>query len=279
MVYNLCTVRKKKISTILPLKKHVILISISIILVLTLGVVLRSKSEKSIISCAQLMLVEDNNQPGVIPPPYWVSDSIKSGDKELVGGKKVLEVARVQRYQEGNNKVTVIDAEISLKNNPSNNKYRYRQQDLNIGSIISIAPGQIKTSAKLINLSSVCPQLTKIIVEGYLYNQRIWLSNQIKVGDSLTDSSTGDRLIKVLTKNIVPSDIGLTISGGKISLKDTGRDLVTTSLKLEMLVTKSADTYYFASLQPVKLGNLIYLPLDKYNLYEFNVSNIQEVQD
>lgn len=261
-------------------KKKNILISVLLIFlaaVFLIPSVSRYFNRKQVLMPVRLLVVGNLSGTGLTLPRHWVADSLSVGDVERSPSGKVLaRLKGIQRYEEGFNKVAILDVELSTSEDPLTGQYSFKQKDLLIGSTLELALGRVLVFGEVISFPDKNkPADTEIIVTGYLYSQRDWLVDAISVGDIMTSGKEKEVAGKILSKQIFPANTEYRVDEGFILGKNSARyrDIkVTLSLKVE----KRDTGYVFASLQPVKVNNRLDLPFDKYNIYGLQVVSFSE---
>ena len=203
----------------------------------------------------------------VVQPPSWLVDSIKKGDQELsYSGKIFAEVLNVRSYEEGNNRIAFIKMKLLVTNNQKQSIYRYKQKPLEIGSMINVLIGNTRiygSVTKIYNEDTV-ENIKKIKIKAALYEKQKWFADSIKVGDKVDGMGGGNDIqSQILSKKVSPNLAEKNLSG-----------IVDIEIDLLIQVEERSGIYYFANYQPVKIGNLLYIPMKDYNLYGLQVMKV-----
>lgn len=99
-----------------------------------------------------------------------------------------------------------------------------------------------------------------------LYQRKNWFAEAIKVGDKVESGFENKELqSQVISKKVSPSPIDKNYY-----------QLVDIELEMKLQVNERGGVDYFANYQPVKIGNLLYIPMENYNLYEASVVEIKD---
>lgn len=240
--------------------------------------VLRHLKQKQAFVPVRFLVVRNLEGGNLTLPGHWVADSLKVGDEELSPSGKVLaRLTAIKQYEDGYNKVALLDVDILSSRDPLTGRYLFRQKDLLVGSTVELRLGRVLVFGEAISLPNEGGQSDReIIVTGYLYNQRDWLVNAITVGDTMSSGKNKEMVAKILSKQVYPANTEYRVNEGFVLGRASSRyrDVsVTFSLKVE----EKDGNYVFASLQPVKINNILDLPFDKYNLYDMSVVSFKEV--
>lgn len=211
------------------------------------------------------------------PLPSWLADSIYVGDAEYsLGGKKLAEVVSIKRFEDGPNKIFFAKMRLMVSRNSKHNTFRFRQQPLEIGSFISIAPANKKLTGNVVSIAGVKHQsdIRYATVRIKMYALYPWFAETVKVGDSVRDDS-GQELIRILEKKVALAEVtAYTSTGQALARRDPLKRDLELTLKLQVINRSGVD--YFAYYQPVKVGNSLYLPMNEYNLYDAVVADVKK---
>ncbi len=199
-------------------------------------------------------------------PPYWLTDPIQPGAKEFdAQGNVLAEVLDVRKFESGERKMLWIKAK--LKVTPANKakQYRFRREPIQIGSLVYIAPNNIKIYTNVMWVEGTPETRTEEqhIVTLKEYDVIPWHADAIKVGDTMKDDD-GKVLVEVLEKNSVPAEMITTDDRGNVLVRSNPlrRDI---TLKLKMTTVKSRNRNYFSYFQPIKIGFYIWIPFENTN--------------
>ncbi len=240
------------------------LIIISFIGILILLLIVKLFKQKDEFVEVNIQVTGSNGwQQQSMQPPSWLVDSIKKGSVEMsYSGKKMAEVLDIGSYEEGNNKVAFLKLRLLTTKNQKLGTYRYKQKPLETGSTVDLLLGntRIYGTVMMINDGKTENKKKFMMVKVILYDRWPWFADSIGVGDSVIGGMNGDELqSKVISKEIRPN------------IKATKFGLVDVLLEMKLRVDERGGLNYFANYQPVKVGNLLYIPMKDYNLYESNV--------
>lgn len=209
------------------------------------------------------------------PLPSWLADSIYVGDIEYsLGGKKLAEVMSIKRFEDGPNKIFFARVRLMVSRNTKYNTFRFRQQPLEIGSFITIAPANKKLTGNVVSIAGVKRQsdIRYTTIRIKMYALYPWFAETIKVGDSTRDDG-GQELIRILEKKVTLAEVtAYTSTGQALARRDPLKRDLDLTLRLQVINRSGVD--YFAYYQPVKVGNSLYLPMKEYNLYDAMVIGI-----
>lgn len=210
-------------------------------------------------------------------PPSWLTDSLKIGDSERTSsGKKLAEIVDIKRYEEGSNKIVYLTVSLLVDWQPKTNRYFFKQQPLEIGGLLDLSLGESRLTGSIVNTQSSPddPKFIKRLITVRLLNRFPWFADSIQIGDEQIDETTDQSAVKVIGKRVILADtLAYTSTGQIVAGKDPlKRDI---ELTLEIQVINRGGLDYFFYYQPVKIGNLLYLSLPRYNLYEAYVTRVE----
>lgn len=244
------------------------LIIFGLIGILLVGILYKLTSQKDEYLTVEVQIMGLNNgQQLSTQPPSWLIDNIEKGNKELsYSGNIFAEVLNIRSYEEGNNRIAFLKLKLLVTNNQKQNTYRYKQKPLEIGSMIDVLINNTRiygNVTKIYNKDTV-ENIKNIKIKAALYEKQKWFVDSIKVGDKVESMSGNDDIqSQILSKKVSPSSNEKNLSG-----------LVDVEIDLLIQVDERSGIYYFANYQPVKIGNLLYIPMKDYNLYGLQVMKI-----
>lgn len=209
-------------------------------------------------------------------PPYWLADPIVAGAVEYdAQGDKLVEVLETRKFEVGERKMLWMKVRLKVSASEKSAQYRFRREPLQIGSVIYVAPNNVKINCNIMSIEGMedtsKEEIYKIVtLENY--EMHPWLADKIKVGAQMLDNN-GEVLVEILDKNIKNSQVFSTdyLGNGHITSNPLRRDV---TLKLKMKVLRKEGLDYFSYFQPVKHGFFIMIPLEELNL-EGYIKNIE----
>jgi hypothetical protein len=199
-------------------------------------------------------------------PPYWLTDPVVKGSVEYdATGDKLVEVLESQKFDTGEKKMLWIKARLKVAYSRQSQQYRFRREPLQIGSLIYVAPNNVKIFGNVMTIEGVGEQATKVektvVLKGYDFYP--WLAESYAVGDKMLDDD-GSVLAEV-------TNIKITLAE-KTNTDYLGRSIATTDpykrdveLTMKILVTESNERYYFSYFQPMKTGFKLWIPFPRTN--------------
>lgn len=213
--------------------------------------------------------------PGV---PDWLGDAVTLGLVEYsAGGKKLVEILDTRNYNEEQNRVLWIKARLLVTPDKNTGGWRFRQMPLQIGSTITIQPNNIKLTGSVVAVEELenTEEYKNIIITVRLYYRFPWYAEEIMPGEKYT--AAHDRVIaEVLSKKVdLAETVVHTADGRAVEQKDPLKRDITLTLKIE--VEDRGDNLYFNQIQPVKIGQSLWIPFKRINLTEAIVMNIEEI--
>lgn len=207
--------------------------------------------------------------------PYWLAGSVSRGDRELAtDGQVVAEILEIKTYEEGPNRAIYAKAKLLATPGSTSGSFRFRQQPLEVGSTITIHPNNVMLMGSVISIEGKHPQnlYKTIVVTTKLFDQKLWFSDAIHVGDIAIDSQ-GNTITKIINKSVESSLTTVGTPDGRIFIKKNPllRDI---ALAIEIQVTERDGVLYFNQLQPVKVGNSIWIPLKNTDIKNATITAI-----
>lgn len=197
--------------------------------------------------------------------PYWSTSSIKIGSRLIKNKKKLAEVLAIDSIPQGYSTVTILDLAMVLEKNLYDNSYVFDQQPLSIGGEIAI------------QLDNTVLKGMVVWIEGLgnlPLRQKYRLSGTMVVDDRLVAAEMVRRLVSdPQSKN---PDVEVRDVSFDKNLDTLGLYNVNLKATVELYVFDDGQLYY-AYLQPVKVGNKLYIPHNSVNLYKFTVKNIEKL--
>lgn len=244
-----------------------------------LALTLKSIRQKETYVTVELIASGGNWWETIPRTPSWLIDSLTLGDIEYsTSGKKIAEILEIKKYEEDFNKIAWVRIKLLVIKNDKLGSYRFRQQPLEIGSSITINPANIKLSGNVIAIEGKSPPMEtrRLLVTVQLYDKRPWFAEKIHVGDVIADDQS-NFIARINNKTVSPSQRSIFTSDGKLLLRTDPqmRDIV---LELEIQVTQRGGINYFNQVQPVKVGNKLWIPFKEINVYEANIIEIRSEQ-
>jgi hypothetical protein len=212
--------------------------------------------------------------------PDWLGDAISPGAIEYsAGNKKLVEVLEVRRYDEEQNRILWIKVKLLVTPDKNSGGWRFRQMPLNIGSTLTIEPNSVKLVGSIIAIegSGRAEEYRYIMITVRLYDEFPWYADAIKPGDKYIGDQ--DRIIaEILDKKVEFAETVVNTADGRVlERRNPLKKDITLTLKIE--VADRNGTFYFNHVQPVKIGNILWVPTDRININEAKIIGIEEIQE
>jgi len=209
-------------------------------------------------------------------PPYWIANAIEVGDVENdAGGKKTCEVLEVKKYEDAAEKNFLVKVRMKVNVNPKTGSLRYKNDDLEIGRPVVIKLTGKTFTGNVVWIEGIEDKRERKEMEVVLKQYKIypWLAEAIKVGDQMTNEN--DEIIaEILEKEVSLAEITVvTDRGDVLARQDPLRRDVTLRARLEAV--KGANQWFFAEVQEIKVGGLLWLKMPNYNLNEIFVVGME----
>jgi len=225
----------------------------------------------------KIILVRDYQYNQQSFPQYLNVSDLKVGDVEVSNaGKKEFEISKIIRTQEGPNQIVLVEGSILAKKNPKLSGYRYKNQDIYIGSTIQFFPSNTIIYGQVIDLNNSRLLTSKTLhLKGKMYNQYRWFADSLASAYKDGSPQTTDQ-IEIKSVRYTPTSVDTIYSKNNVFSGRGELSPVDIEIEFELPVTESGGDYYFSYIQPVKVGNQLYIPTNKYNLYGIYITQIQD---
>lgn len=209
-------------------------------------------------------------QPSVY---HWKIDGLKQGGEERsASGKVIAKLEGVESYEDGSKRIALLEISVLSSYNPVTKHHRFKSQDLLVGSNFEFIFGDRRQTVQIVEVNPPPRKKTTVLVMGVISWQKRWFADAVRVGDQYSNPANGEVLAKVISKKILPPQEKILSNSWEAYNKGSFWDI---EILLELTVDQRGDNYFFAYLQPVKIGNLIHVPMDKYNLYDIKVKSVE----
>lgn len=206
-------------------------------------------------------------------PPSWLTEKFTIGDVQYDSlGQKNLEITNIRSWGWGYRQ-TWVTAQVKAKYKPSQKKYTFQYQPLEVGRAIDITINGTQIHGVVTSVEGTSDNRPRydIVVDsrllqndGYQRGVEAWIADAFEQGETMKDLN-GNILAEVLKKEVRPAERIITTDNGSVFLgSDPLRKDVFLSLKLK--VTKDNDTYFFLEDYPIKVGIGLPIFLNKTQL-------------
>jgi hypothetical protein len=195
-------------------------------------------------------------------PPYWLTDPLQPGQKEYdAQGNVLVEVLDTKKFEVGDRKMLWMKVRLKVAPQNKTQQFRFRREPIQVGSLIQVAPNNIKVFANVMWLEGVETSRQEIekIITLKNYEMQPWETEAFKVGDQMR-SDDGKVMAEILEKNVILSEMVTVDDRGNTHVRSNPlrRDM---TVKARVLTTQSNDILYFSYFQPLKVGYFLWLPL------------------
>ena len=211
------------------------------------------------------------------PPPYWLAEGIRKGDKQYDSlGKVTAEVLDVKSWGT-ERKITYLTLTLRTEVDNRQRKLKFEHRPLEVGRQISLDLENIGfegvvtfvegtpddrvwedkvVEVRLLNYSDVFPETLGVMP---------WVVEAVNIGDEMRD--TQDTIVaEVLDKQVKPAEKIVQTSDGRVLVKDDPikKDLF---LTLRLKTFKQSGVNYFLGDISVKTGSDIFLSLPGIDIW------------
>ncbi len=202
---------------------------------------------------------------GVPPPYYWNARDIAIGAKEYNSFQKLTaEVTDVVKYGEDDRKFMWMKARLLVTQNLLTKTYTFKQEALQIGKTIHLAPNNVALIGQVVGIEGVGSAWNSgyIDVEGVALAVHPWIADAIVVGDKVLDNN-GQLVAQVQDVHIENADVMTTTWTGE-TLHRKNPLLRDVTIKMKMRIMQDGEMKYFNFNQPVETGNRVRVQFPKY---------------
>lgn len=198
-------------------------------------------------------------------PPYWLTDPLQAGTKELdPQGNVLAEVLEVQKFENGDRKMLWMKVRLKVSKMNNSNQYQFRREPLQVGSLVYVAPNNIKVFCNVMwieGMEELRTESEKVVTITNLGADK-FTSEFIQVGDVMRDDD-GNVLAEIIDKKIEQAQMVTADVNGivKVQRNPLERDV---TLKIRIKTLKSKDREYFSYFQPLKVNFFLWVPFEKH---------------
>ncbi|MBU1326567.1 hypothetical protein KKB64_00070 [Patescibacteria group bacterium] len=201
-------------------------------------------------------------------PPQWLTDPIQPGAKELDSlGKVLVEVVKTNKFEVGDRKMLWMRARLRVTAIKSSGQYRFRREPIQVGSVIYVAPNNVKINSSVMWIEGVDEerQESEKLITIKNYGIYPWLADAVNVGDKMK-TDDGQTMAEILEKQVEPAEVPpVALEDGVLYVGPNSRRKDMT-LKLRIKTAVSKGRHYFSYFQPVKVGFYIMFPFESANV-------------
>lgn len=201
-------------------------------------------------------------------PPYWLTDPVVKGSLELdPTGDKLVEVLEVQKFEAGDRKMLWMKARLKVAADKKSKQYRFRREPLQVGSLIYIAPNNVRIFCNVMFIDGVGEpgKISEKLVTVKAYNQFPWKAEALKIGEKMLDDN-GNPMAEIVERNIIqPRDQVLAVNDKGIVVEQNNPERVDVTVKVKMQTLESNGINYFSFFQPIKIGFYLWVPFKTVN--------------
>lgn len=212
-------------------------------------------------------------------PKDWFASAFHSGQEEKDGlGRVQAEVLNVFSYDKtAINKTVYLNVRLNTVYNRATNTYTYKGVPVLVGSTIKLNLDNVYAEGLVTEVQGF-PDYSarkKITVEAVIKDENStylgtigtesYIADSVQIGDTVKDNN-GNELIKVLDKKVLPAEVTVTTSDGRVVV---GFDPVRKDvyLTLEIYAEKINDKYYFLNDIPILINQPIPVNTSKVSVY------------
>ena len=211
--------------------------------------------------------------------PHWLADAVVPGATEYsAGNKKLAEILETKKYQEDTNKIMWTKVKLLVTPDKTRGGWRFRQMPLEIGSTLTIEPNNVKLTGSVIAIEDVgqAGEYKNLIVLVKIYFQHPCYADAIQPGLEAIDDQ-GNVTARIIDKRTeLAETVAYTADGRVLSRQNPlYRDII---LTIKIQTVERNGLLYFNQVQPVKIGNKIWIHAKNINIWEANILDISEDQ-
>lgn len=239
-------------------KIDIVILLCIIALLASVGVAVKLVLQKDTFVTVELLASGGEWWWGVPPPYYWNAKSVVIGAKEYDTFKKpTAEIVDLVKYGEDDRKFMWIRVRLRAKYNYLTKEYIFRQESLQIGKTIHIAPNNVALVGNVVGIEGVGTlwDTEYLQITGKAIHKKDWEAEAIQIGVKAVDSK-GDVVAEILDTYTEQEDITTTTwTGEPLHKKDPNFKNVTVTMRIRAV--KDGTMRYFNYNQPISIGNKI----------------------
>ncbi len=213
--------------------------------------------------------------------PFWLSDKIEKGMKELTSdGEISAEILEIQDYERGNEERDLyLIIEVNGYYDKTKEKFVFKNQPLAVGSLVEFDFSEVSFFGWVVdenyNLSRENTEWFEVEVKWEEVDP--WQAKVLEKG--MVMRGFGEEIIaKLIDFQSENADIVTTDDLGRVYVKNNPlkRDVY---LTLKLNVEKFGDEYYFAGHQKLKVGEKLWVYFEEIDLEELRVMEVKFGQE
>jgi len=203
--------------------------------------------------------------------PNWLDNAIAVGDKEIspLGGLTAVVLEKESYEASFYGKYVYLLLKLNAIRDRSG-IYLFKNKPLSAGALIDLRLSKAQISGLVTYVGTERPKYQVEKLKVTLYGKAVdnWIADNLKVGAEITDNKK-QIIAKVLDKQIKSAASLATLlqdpSTGRsiVTYDNTQRDLQVT---VELLAKKIGGIYFYAEMQKVKAGEILFLPFKEVTL-------------
>lgn len=214
-----------------------------------------------------------------IAVPYWVANSINTGDHEVSPfGTVNAEVIDKESYEGGSHgKHVILQLKLTVLED-SGGKYYYKNQPLEIDKWLNLRLGSIDEKVYITYLGKTKPDNSRKIfrVTVKKNSEEPFITDNLTIGDEMLNNK-GDVMAKIVNKVTYPAEVRSFTDSGilQISTDSTRRDIL---LTVDVSAKRSENIYYFGELKKLRVGEKLNLFFNKATLWDGIITSVEETE-
>ena len=223
------------------------------------------------------LLKPENSQPNAPYNwvPYWISNSIDVGDREVTPLGTVSSIVLDKEVYEGPLSGQYVYVTLKFQvNKDKNGVYLYKNKPILANAEIELRLTKTQVKGLVIYIGRDLPKFEskKMVITVKGREIEPWIAEDLKVGSTI-ENSKGTSIAKVLDKKVTPAEVKSDWAGvARISYDTRKKDLEAT---VEITAQNISGINYFAVTNKVKTNEYIYLPFKEVSLY-YPINSITE---
>lgn len=208
------------------------------------------------------------------PPPYWLADTVKVGDKAYDAlGRKIAETVDVRTLEWGaTRKEAYLTVNLKANYDRRKQKFTFKQRPLEVGRPIELELGGAQILGLITYVEGLPDERQKVTkkVAAKILGVQPWIAVAIPAGGGMKDSR-GRVLARVLDKRVELAREFTAV--GTVATNPLKRDV---TLTLELETVEQGGIFYFREGQAVKVGQLLWIQLPGVDISAASIMEILE---
>lgn len=217
-------------------------------------------------------------------PPFWISESIRVGDKEIsYTGEGVAEVIDIDQYErESPSYDMYLTVKLKGEVNKKRQKFIYKGNAVEVGAPISLSLNDTALYGQVIDNNVTNGEYIKkyMIVTLRKKNAEPWIAEKVIPNIVQINKYNGTIIAQVLEINTESalSQLLFTQTNNPNLFLEKNTRVIDLVVKVKLFVEQHGDLWYFGGHQIVKTGASLWLYFPDVNLAGVEIQNVEDIR-